>query len=167
MKSPSEKRKIAIAIVFASLMIISGVGIMAFQALSQWEPTSPHYAQPDSSATAGSTVDVYYGISVSFPSGSVPSGSNSATNSAVKTTYSYTSYPAPSYPPYPAYPNPAGDGWNLKIGSTQVASGSVGSIGSYSHSQSFTHTTAVIDGRTVYYTHAYSYSSDKKSWGGT
>ena len=38
MKSPSEKRKIAIAIVFASLMIISGVGIIAFQALSQWEP---------------------------------------------------------------------------------------------------------------------------------
>ncbi|MHB1811824.1 MAG: PKD domain-containing protein [Thermoplasmataceae archaeon] len=44
MKSPSEKRKIAIAMVFASLMIISGVGIMAFQALSH----EPLHTPPNS-----------------------------------------------------------------------------------------------------------------------
>ena len=161
-------KKVLIALGFATIMIFSGVGIMGFEALSQW---SPHIAGngllPDSTAPTGGTADVYYGISVSFTTGSASSGSNTASAANEETTYSYTSFPPPSYPAYPAYPGaPAGDSFSLDIGSTEVTSGSVGSV-SYSHSQSYDHTTADIDGRTVYYTHAYSYSYTKKSWGGT
>ena len=59
---PDKKGKIAIALIFATIMIFSGVGIMAFQALSQWEPsqfpiqkTPSHIIEP---AQIGSSVCV-------------------------------------------------------------------------------------------------------------
>ncbi len=161
-----SRKKAVIALTFATIMIFSGVGIMGFEVLSQWNPHGIG-TTPDSTTITGGTSDVYYGISVTFTTGSASSGSNTNTASAEDTTYSYTSYPAPSYPAYPGYPGaPAGDSYSLDIGSTEVTSGSVGSV-SYSHSQSYDHTTADIDGRTVYYTHAYSYSHTTKSWSGT
>ena len=44
-----NRKKVAIALIFATIMIFSGVGIMAFEALSQWEPlqkTSSHIIEP-------------------------------------------------------------------------------------------------------------------------
>lgn len=152
-------------VILVLVMVLSGIGVMGFQAMSHWNPAQPnknHEGIPDPkafdvSAPAGSTTPVYYGQTVSFPGLSV-SSSGSASNE--KTTSSSTSYPPPSYPSYPGTP-----GWTLSIASNAVSSG--GSSGSgLSYSQSYTHSeTSRRVGSTYYYTY-YTHAYSTTSWTG-
>ncbi|WMT49953.1 MAG: PKD domain-containing protein [Thermoplasmatales archaeon] len=171
------KRKKLIAIGFALIMILSGLGALASIPHPSNSQTIGSSHQPTiipstNNATSGGTVDAYYGVPVYFPTTTHPSHS---TNSACaeKTTSSTSSYPAPDYPAYPAYPSYPGtssESWTLDIGSSQIQNGSSPATAcahSQSQSQRYKHLSRVISGSThytIYYTLAYSYSYSTTSW---
>ena len=140
-----------IALIFVSVMILSGVGIAGFQALSHWNPSSGSSPRitikpADVSASSGSTTTVYYGQTVSFPS--VSGGSSSATNENKQSSTS--GYPPPDYPPYPGTP-----GWSLDVGGSTVESGTASASG-VSYDQWYTQSEQNLDGAYVYTTYSYS-----------
>ncbi len=147
------------------VIVLSGIGIAGFQALSHWDPAQPHQnhagiPEPkayDVSAPAGSTTTVYYGQTVSFPGFSV-SSSGSASNE--HTSESTSGYPAPSYPSYPGTP-----GWTLSIAGNSVSSG--GSSGSgLSYSQHYTNSQSTRRVGNTEYTDYFTTAYSTTSWTG-
>ncbi|PYB68293.1 hypothetical protein DMB44_04410 [Thermoplasma sp. Kam2015] len=140
-------------------MILSGVGIAGFQALSHWDPSKGHNNRPiigikpaDVSASSGGTTTVYYGQTVSFST--VSGRSSSATNENKQTSTS--GYPPPDYPPYPSTP-----GWTLDVGGSSVESGTASASG-VSYDQWYTQSEQYLIGGYVYTTYSYS----ETSWSG-
>ena len=130
---------------------------------------SPPVSPSSVSASSGGTVDVCYGVQVSFPTVTHDSSSTN-TNTACKSTSSTSGYPAPdypAYPSYPSYPSASSETWTLDLGSTQVASGSSSpydSSNSQSQSQYYTHSEEDVDHTIYYVTYAYSQSHSTTSW---
>ena len=135
-------------------MILSGVGVTGFEALSHWNPssssssTSPRITvnPEDIAASSGSNITVYYGQTVSFPS--VYGGNGSATNKNEQS--STVSYPPPDYPAYPSTPS-----WSLDVGGSIVESGTSSANG-VTHDQWYTQETEPRKTGNLYVTISYS-----------
>ena len=163
-----------IAILLVLIMVFSGIGVMAFQELGQWNPGSLakaplNFTSAGTSVVVNGTTNVDYYVPADFPN---VTGTSSSTASAdnEQTTSSTSGYPAPSYPAYPAYPaypSASSATWDLYLNGGQISSGTASPYDltySQSQSQSYTHETETIDGTKYYDTLAYSYSHSTTSW---
>ncbi len=129
-----------IAITFALIMVLSGLGILASDISAQDNSSHLNHASP-SIVSSGTATDEYYGDTSTW--NYTVSGSSTSSTSARSTS----AYPAPDYPAYPAAPSTSS--WTLSWDGYTLGSGNVSSY-DITHSQTYTHSELKL-GSTIYY----------------
>lgn len=139
-----------IAITFALIMVLSGLGILASDISAQDNSSHLNHASP-SIVSSGTTTNAYYGDTSTW--NYTVSGSSTSSTSAKSTS----AYPAPDYPAYPAAPSTSS--WTLSWDGYTLGSGNVSSY-DITHSQTYTHSELKVGSTTYYQTT----SSSTTSW---